>query len=67
MALSHKKLMAKRAKKAAARKGKTYNPRKKYFTVLDGEVTETHLDTGQSVSASVFDNNTVFTDSIKIS
>lgn len=59
MALSHKKMMAKKAKKAAARKGKTYQPRQKYV-VMNGQAVPQ--------SMTVFnDSNTAFVDEIKIS
>lgn len=37
MALSQKKLAAKRAKRNQARKNVKYNPNKKYFTVQNGQ------------------------------
>ena len=51
--------MAKKAKKAAARKGKTYQPRQKYV-VMNGQAVPQ--------SMTVFnDSNTAFVDEIKIS
>lgn len=54
MALSHKKMMAKRAKKAAARKGKTYQPKQKYV-VMNGQAVP------QSRQTTFSDSNTAFT------
>ena len=60
MALSHKKMMAKKAKKAAARKGKTYQPRQRYL-VMGGQAVP------QSKQTVFGDSNTAFVDEIKIS
>ena len=46
--MSQKKLALKRAKKNQARKGKKYNP-KRHFTVRDGVVSETSVNSSNTV------------------
>ena len=46
--MSQKKLALKRAKKNQARKGKKYNP-KRFFTVNDGVVSETPVNSSNTV------------------
>ena len=60
MALSHKRMMAKKARKAAARKGKTYQPKQKYV-VMNGQAVP------QSKQTIFSDSNTALVDEIKIS
>ena len=62
MALSHKKMMAKRAKKAAARKGKRYTPPQRYM-VMDGQAVPQNINGKLDFSES----NTSFVDEVKIS
>jgi|DEB0MinimDraft_6_1074348.scaffolds.fasta_scaffold446382_2 hypothetical protein len=62
MALSHKRMMAKKAKKAAARKGKTYQPKQKYVVMAGQAVPQR-----RNGMLEFADSNTALVDEIKIS